>query len=513
MNTPIQLKPNKENLYNNLIKELKRYYTRNKIAEPSRQDGIIYLEELPLIQRLNLTFNGNISFNLDHKDFMSYLTGLKRITIAPPFKGLEKNIDNIPNKNKITDLHLEGTDFYKIDLSEFTNLKSLTIVNNRNLCEIKGIERINNLEELSFYGNYLFDEKTACTFIASNMQNRCNMNIDILYYKRITSIIRKEYSKYKETFRNVEWIECIQAGLKNHQTISHDTKSTGKFYSRLDDIIAQILPRSGVDDLEAIYLITTWVVNNISYDHVGVKNKLKMMSHKTTLNINGKPQKINIACGMIGGTNGAFNAIYGKTVVCQGYTKLMQMLLKSYDYNIKTYDEAAYLELDNTKPVTKITHDLITKNGINHSIIRINLDDDNYYCDTTNIRVDENGIINQTGFMQTYEELDSTCYPSKKEYRKKAEPLTDEERESLNKLRLAHNTPYNYETKAVMIMEKFELHLYEDSTDINIQKDIQLSQVEDLLLLGIINIEVQRIINNQIENEYKEIMNNKVAKR
>ena len=115
--------------------------------------------------------------------------------------------------------------------------------------------------------------------------------------------------------------------------------------------------------------------------------------------------------------------------------------------------------------------------------------------------------------MKTYEELTSSWYPSRCPYPGKSTPLTEEERDSLSKLKLSHNIPHDYETKVVKMMERFDLHLNPESPELNIEKAVKSSQVEDLLLLGIINIEIQRLITSQIEAEYLDIMNKRTIKR
>ncbi len=512
MYTPLDIKNRYTNLYNNLLKELKRYYTKNKVQEPSRPNGELYLEELAFIQRLDLNFSGILSFKIGNKAFPEYLTGLKKLRIKSPCRVSLDFLSLIPNKEQITDLTIDGSDFVSLDLTAFTNLKYLEIINNKDLRTIKGLMDLKNIVDLEFYNNPLVNEKEACEFIVSVMHNDNEINTDILYYKRIVAMIRKKYSNHRDSFRNANWIEAIQAGLKDHQIIKHSTLETGKFYARLSDIIDEITP-SVSTDLEDIFLIYSWIVQNVAYDKECLKSKLKMASKETTLNFGGKIQKIRMAYGSIGGTNGAFNAIYGKTVVCQGFTKIFQMLLKAYDYNIDTFDELAYCETDhNVKIVPLKDVKGEARKRINHSIIRIILDGESYFCDTTNERTID-GEVSQKRFMRTYEELTSSWYPSECQYPGLSTPLTEAERETLSNLKMSHNIPYNYEIKAGKMMERFDLHLNSDSEDIQIEKSVKLSQVEDLLLLGIINNEVLRLINSKIEAEYLEIKQRKNMKR
>ena len=115
--------------------------------------------------------------------------------------------------------------------------------------------------------------------------------------------------------------------------------------------------------------------------------------------------------------------------------------------------------------------------------------------------------------MKTFEELTTRWYPVSCPYPGKSEPLTEETRQQLSRLRLAHNIPYNYETKAIKMMERFELHVTGETDDLILETEIKKVQAEDLLLLGIINAEVLKIIQNQQSMEYMKICAEKQARK
>ena len=495
MYTSVELKKNNENLYNNLLKELKRYYTKNNLKEPERKEGELFTEELPLIQRLYLNFNGNCDISVNDQSLLSYMTGLKRVIISPPFVIKKEDLENIPNKNQIVELYIEGTDLKEIDLSEFTSLQDLVINNNYELTNVIGLDKLSKLEAFTFYNNKEYNEEDICEQIKKYLEKELILNIDILYYKRLIHMIRKEYSKYRKAFKKATWVEKLSNSLDN-QFIKHDTISTGKFYSNLDDLIKEIIPRDCSDDLDAIYLIYTWLINNIIST-----NKIDITETNEKLDFNNKNQKVRTSTSVIGGTNGAFNVLSGKSIVCEGYIKVFQLLLKAYDYEIETYDEIACVD----ESSTKLTNSIIKKAKPNHSIIRINLDDSTYYCDPANEKKTVHDEIGQSRFMKTYQELNSSWFPLNTHYEPDSVELTEEEREYLSNLKIAHNIPYNYETRAVKIMTEFDLHL-EDSEQLKLERLVKKEQVEDLVLLGVINTAIERIINNQIDSEYDNIV-------
>ena len=495
MYTSVELKKTNENLYNNLLKELKRYYTKNNLKEPSRPSGEIYIEELPLIQRLYLNFNGNCDIKIEDKNLISYLTGLKRVIISPPFIVRQEDIETIPNKDQIVELYIDGTNINKLDLSEFINLQDLVISNNYELTELVGLDKLTKLEAFTFYNNKEYDEETICSQITKYMEQEFILNIDILYYKRIIHMIRKEYSKYRKTFKKTTWVEKLSNSIDN-QFVKHDSISTGKFYSNLDDLLNEIIPRDCDDDLEVIYLIYNWLITNIIST-----SKIDITETNDKLDFNDKNQKVRTATSIIGGTNGAFNILPGKSIVCEGYSKIFQLLLKAYDYELNTYDEIACID----ETATKLTNSIIKKAKPNHSIIRIDLDDNTYYCDPANEKKTIHDEVSQSRFMRTYRELNSSWFPINTHYKADSEELTTEEREYLSSLKIAHNIPYNYETRAVKIMTEFDLHL-ENSEKLKLERIIKKEQVEDLVLLGVINTAIERIITNQIDTEYDNLI-------
>ena len=494
MYTSVELKKSNENLYNNLLKELKRYYTKNNKKEPSRPTGEIYIEELPYIKRLNLNFNGNCDIKINDKELISYLTGLKRVIISPPFTVRKEDLENIPNKDQLVELYIDGTDLTEIDLTEYTSLQDLVIINNYELKELIGIDKLTKLEAFTFYNNKEYSEESICSQIIKYMEKDFILNIDLLYYRRIIHMIRKEYSKYRKTFRKTNWIEKLSTTTDN-QFIQHDTKSTGIFYSNLDDLLNEILPKEYNDDLDIIYLIYIWLIDNI----IPTKT-IDKLDQNDQLDFNNKKQKVKASTNTIGGTNGAFNILSGKSIVCEGFSRIFQLLLKAYDYELDTYDEIACIDDSNNK----LTNNIIKKAKPNHSILRVCFDDSTYYCDPANETRNLHDEVEQTRFMRTYEELNSGWFPLNTHYEPYSVEITDGEREYLSELKIAHNVPYNYEMRAVQITKDFDLHL-EDKKKIKLEKDIKKEQIEDLVLLGVINTAIQRILDNQIDKEYKDL--------
>ena len=508
MGTVIDIKKVYTNLHNNLIKEIKRIYAKNKLG--TKIDDKIYLEDLPFIQRLNLNFPGYLGLQINNKPFISYLTGLKKISFVGPFKSDQSLLDQIPNKEQLTELEITNSDMSTIDLSAFPNLKTLTIVDNEQLRTIRGLDKLNNLEYLEFYNNQFVSENSICKLITGLLEHKATIKVDYMYYPTVSKMIRREYSKYSEAFKGAEWVERINPG-KMADTIVYSTESIANFFSDLSDKLNEIIPVVTTDDLDGIYLIYCWIVNNTNYDYDGLKNKLRMHSTPVEMHLDGKVQKIRLASGHIGGTNGAVNTFYSHSGVCEGYTRLFQLLLKLFlvdSHNLLAHAEKEFRA--NAKAPT--TTDLASAVR-NHSITEVYYDGKPYYCDTTNEDIfSKNGEITQACFMKTFEELTINCFPVGYKVTRGVEPISEERRKQLSTLKVTDHYQVDVEKKGLDMMEKFQLHLTGETENVSRECQIKKEQALDLLLLRMINKKTLDFIKNTIDNEYLELINSKAKK-
>jgi len=464
-----------ENLYNNLIKEIRKY-RKGQVVE-SDGEKTINIDEFQYIRNLNLNFTSITSIIIDDKPLISYFTNLKAIHIKAPYRVTGDELESIPNKDLIKEIEIENTEFQSIDLSGFINLEYLTIIDNKELKEIKGLNKINKLISLTFYNNPLLNSNDIYKFICSNMKNNCSMAIDILYYLNIRHNIRKEYSLYRDSFRTTEWIETVDNNDKK-VTINHNTRSTGMFYAKLNDFLDEIM-LDDLDDLETVYIIYKWLVIKLSGP---------------------KDEKIKINKATNGHLNGAFNAIYNKETTCSGYINLFQMLLKAC--LIESYSIPAYY---NIEIPTNTTQELKP----NHTIIKIILEDNPYYCDLLNKEIySEDGNFTQNCFMKTPKELGSSWCPKRAD-NSESITITKEERKALEQLEIAENKAKESSSKAEKLMTKFDLHIDDEKDTLSVEIGVKKEQVEDLLLLGIINCEMEKEIDNIIEKEYFELLSEK----
>ena len=324
------------------------------------------------------------------------------------------------------------------------------------------------------------------------------MVLDILYYPDLVLAIKKDYEKYKKSFRNATWIERIHIGGKS-DTIGHDTYSTGLFYSNLEDLLSEIVPDNCNDDLLIVYYIYEWIVKNIEYDEAGLNSKLKQHSFKSLIAIGNEIKEINIGEGAIGSTNGAFNALYYRSAICEGITRIFQMMLSLY--GIKSIDINAYASEKVIKDAKKPSLKELNNSEVNHSIIKIILGNGEYYSDTTNESVFMKGdVITQKCFMKTFEELDVNWYPVRDRIKRNVTPLGKGIRERLSKLPKANNRKIDSHERAKTIRERYHIYL-EENDNLYDEFNRNKEKTIDLLLLGYINKEVLDIIISELNVE------------
>lgn len=462
--TPIEFPKEHENFYNNLLSEIISHYRQYHMTQPRRKGRIIFLEELRYVKTLSLNFTSFCDVKVNGKNIITYLINLKQINIRAPFK-LTDELKYIKNKNQVAGIEVINTKTNELDLSEFTSLKKLTIIDNKDLIELKGLDKLRKLKNLSIYNNPYLNDTNTIKGIINTMSQECDIEIDYTYYPSIIKRIKKEYSKYRHTFRETKWIE--ENTSNNNSIIKHTTKATGLFFSKLSDIIEEIIPEEIEEDIKKIYLVYWWIRKNINLSQNNEKNVYDSISTLEASTIN--------------------------------YNKLFQSFLKQMNikchlipaYNARVYDIHAK---------TPTTEDFNNKKS-NFLLPRITINDNNYYCNPAKeVYTKITGEIGQTCFMKTLEELDTNWFPIKREEQKSIQ-LLKKERNELSSLKLASEDIKDYERRANYILNRFELHLTK-SKNLEIEFRIRKEQIDDLLYLGVINSQVQAIINRTLNEEF-----------
>ena len=489
-----------QNIYNTLIKELKRVYKKNNQPMPQRDDFTIYLEELSLIENLNLDFPSSRSLPyINDKLLLSYFINLKSITFKEPYVISETELNNIPNKNNLKSLTIKGSFFKSIDLTQFPNLEELTIADNLYLEELKGLDTLKKIDSFTFYNNPLYNEKQISMYATERMKDNCSLTLDTLLYCQVVSRARPHFQECRQSFRDITWVERVHTGEKI-ETIEYTTNAVAGIYDKITEIGNRIIPK-GLNELEESYLLYKWVRANTTYDHLAADEDTFTHTIPTEVRtIDGEKVQLRMQIGKKGGSNGAFNALYESTAICEGLSRLLVMFLKTR--TIECQELASFCSESPSIYAPKVNYQHIFETRGNHSIIQITIDGNTCYCDVTNEDYSPtSGRVGQTRFYRAFSELTTNWYPLRVSVPPKSEPLTKEERIKLNSLRHANNPPEDPYQKAERIIEQFNLHII--GPDITRELILKQEKNDDLFLLRFINREVKNIIDNRLLQEYK----------
>ena len=269
------------------------------------------------IMNTDLLWIKNIKFNraekIDNSSLYYILSSIKNLkSISFSFCSyIDDNlIQLLLNSNPdLEDLSIVGQgNLVNLDLNNNVKLKKLELMNNDNLFKIYGLEKLNNIQFLTFIDNQLYE----------SIDDVCNLalksggaEIDVLYFYKMKEMIGNQI----DLKNKIQFCETI------HQTYEDELKSTVNdkylkysfaltqdFYNRARKIIdTYISDDDTVEEKHAI--IHQWICENITYDFERLRNP-------------------DMATGMKNGTNGIINAFLHKQVICEGFAKLEQLLLQ-----------------------------------------------------------------------------------------------------------------------------------------------------------------------------------------
>lgn len=341
----------------NILKE-------NRIEPRKNTAGILSLEftqeELNIITEL--TINNPTP---DCLKGLENFKNLEKLTINSLYNAYNKNNPSISNKDiyiisKITSLKSltinNQEDITGIDLDKLINLEELTITRNNKLEEIYGLENLKKIRDVSIYGNKeLYKIRNIKDLISSNELD--TLELDLLSYPEVFELRNK--------FSNI--INCsFKESLSNGYDISYSSEVVKNFHKKTLEIIRDAIGKSN-NNKDIIILIEKYLAEYIYYDNAALKNENRIHFE------NGYRK------GLKYGTQSAYNGLMFGSCVCEGYTRSMQYLLKIL--NIKTKNVRCIGGKDKIQIKENYHNKIILPDDGYHSIIRIDLNNDVYYCD------------------------------------------------------------------------------------------------------------------------------------
>ena len=295
---------------------------------------------------------------------LEYLRNLEKLKITSSYSAYSNNNPSISNRDiktisKITSLRvLTLSNQSKISwvyLDNLVNLESLTIIRNNRLECVLGLDKLKKIHHVAIYGNKeLYELPHIKELILSNEVEL--LDLDLLHYPEISDL--------KGKLSKIVACNFVEYGVGHH--ISYGWGTAKILNDKCLRIVKEIVDKSRNVE-ETLILIEKYLAENITYDHDALKTDDRIHTH------NGK------RVGFKHGTQSAYNGLMLGSCVCEGYSRSMQYLLKLL--GIRTKNVSCIGGKDQIS-INKRNHNKITlpDDGY-HSIIRIELNSDIYYCD------------------------------------------------------------------------------------------------------------------------------------
>ena len=212
-----------------------------------------------------------------------------------------------------------------LDLTDLTNLNSLTITDNSHLEEIYGINNLNDLWILNCYGNERLHHIDGLDKMILQNEDLSKVNLDLLLfpdaigYDHLTGKYNKDSVKQLEEFSqfgDVSWCETLNG---NRGIIKTNTNQMIQLHNKCCQILSENVPNSA-STRDTIIGIEGYLARNVKYDDDALKNG--------RVHTEGSVLGTRMKVGQKDGTNSAYNALMLNSCVCEGYTRGMQYLLK-----------------------------------------------------------------------------------------------------------------------------------------------------------------------------------------
>lgn len=324
-----------------LIKEL-------KLTNLSSLKDINLLPNLKRLYIISEDFNKLASYmNLFESNLLNHIQD---------FKPIEKlvNLEELIIEN---DIYLK-----KLNLKRLTKLKRLELINNPNLETLLNLDKLTNLEHIIIYGtninnNFNFKQYSLNTFSATN--NILDMS---MYNKAIENDTLK--AKYFSTLHRLNYCPikfAEKTGFFNKVLLN--PTETYEIFKEIETVFKKNKVYK-IDDLEKIKFVYNYVMSSVDYDNQGVLHRDKLYL-KALYEDNLKKHKENDFTKI----HSSYNALVLGKSNCEGYVNLMRFMLNLLDIksrNVYTskrgYDQLGFY---------------------NHSIIKVQYNNEWYYCDPT----------------------------------------------------------------------------------------------------------------------------------
>lgn len=194
-----------------------------------------------------------LSFSKNDLEFVIYFKNIVNLNLDlfPSFSSddvifLGKSLKNVKSLKVV-----EQNAIFNLNLSMFENLEELHVIHNDNLSEISGLKSI---KKFVFYDNKEFFN--IHSFIDIIMDNKCEVELDILYYFDVLK------SQYKIDINKIKWIESV--GLRKFVVNNVSDKELKTLIDNIIYINSKYIYNTD-GDIEKFGVLYNWMVQNIEF--------------------------------------------------------------------------------------------------------------------------------------------------------------------------------------------------------------------------------------------------------
>lgn len=283
------------------------------------------------IRQNKFGFNGEFSFEelraittLVVKD-CDDLTGISKLPNLKSLKIVSNNLDSFSSAFSVNNIHTfneinsltsleeltiwHDNNITDLDISNLANLRKITLFCNPNLTEIKGLDKLTNLDVIYINGCPLKNIGDPKKYL----ENTKKASINIMDYRIYNNSFSKDPS-YLASDQNITFCEHIYFDNEMY-TLSLEEMT---YLHQLGMKIVADLNLKDKDDFTKAFLIYKYIASNIEYDTEALKyrdeNYESMVKTKESIH-------------RMAYINSSMSALKDKKSVCEGYVNAMIFLL------------------------------------------------------------------------------------------------------------------------------------------------------------------------------------------
>lgn len=281
------------------------------------------------------------------------------------------------------DLHIE-----ELDLTKLKRLKTLIVVNNPLLKDVKGLDDLEHLVYIIMYGNAIITPLDMNKYVYNTRLSNTNI-LDIGMYLPMIGCTREGAKDLKDLeiagISKVKFAE--KSGFLSFTKVN--PQNLHDMFVKLDTMFKRNNAYE-LSDEEKVSYVFTYLLKNISFDKQAIE-KRDFEYNEALAKYKELPDQLKPSLASI---HSGYRTYYFKSGNCEGFVNLMVFMLKMLGieaHDVHCHDRRSLQSF-----------------GSNHSIVRVHLNGRIYYCDPTFDRRNAyNYLLVDYETISKYHELDS----------------------------------------------------------------------------------------------------------